>query len=258
MQSQISERVGQLREWLVSQGLDALLIPHEDEFLNEYTPVHLERLHWATGFTGSAGMAVIASDKAAMFVDGRYVVQVRKEVPGNLFEYRHLIEEPAIGWLAANLPEGARVGVDTRLHSAAWLARARQEVGAKIKLVALQENPVDTYWLDRPAASTSQVQLMSTELAGRNSADKRAQIAKLLDGADAVMLTALDSICWLLNIRGDDAPHTPIVLAHALLHSDSTVDLWIEENRLPQGFADHVGEGVRIHSPENLAENLSA
>src|SRR5690606_27210835 len=128
MQSVISQRVAQIRQWLEAEQLDALVIPHEDEYLGEYIPEHNERLLWATGFTGSAGAAVISRDKAAMFVDGRYVVQVRKQVPGDVFEYRHLIEEPPMHWVQEHLPAGSKIAVDPRLHSGAWLARVQQHL----------------------------------------------------------------------------------------------------------------------------------
>ncbi|MCQ1060686.1 aminopeptidase P family protein [Photobacterium sp. ZSDE20] len=258
MQAVISQRVAQIRQWLEANQLDALLIPHEDEYLGEYIPAHNERLHWATGFTGSAGMAVIARDKAAMFVDGRYVVQVRKQVPGDVYEYRHLIDEPPVQWALDNLSPNSKVAIDPRLHSAAWLTRTQIQVAGELELVSIGENPIELFWSDRPEATLSQAKLMGLDFVGQSSSDKRELIATEItkQKADAVLLTQLDSIAWLLNIRGNDVPSLPVLLSTALLHADQSVDFYIDPNRLPEGFATHVGEGVRVNTPEALETGL--
>lgn len=258
MQAVISQRVAQIRQWLEANQLDALLIPHEDEYLGEYIPAHNERLHWATGFTGSAGMAVIARDKAAMFVDGRYVVQVRKQVPGDVYEYRHLIDEPPVQWALDNLSPNSKVAIDPRLHNAAWLTRTQIQVAGELELVSIGENPIELFWSDRPEATLSQAKLMGLDFVGQSSSDKRELIATEItkQKADAVLLTQLDSIAWLLNIRGSDVPSLPVLLSTALLHADQSVDFYIDPNRLPEGFATHVGEGVRVNTPEALETGL--
>lgn len=258
MQTDIAQRVAQIRQWLTDNQLDALLIPHEDEYLGEYIPDHNERLHWATGFTGSAGMAVIGKDSAAMFVDGRYVVQVRKQVPGDVYEYRHLIEEPPVQWALDNLPQGSKVAIDARLHSAAWLARNTELVKGELELVCVEHNPIELYWHDRPAATLSTAKLMGFDFVGQSSTDKREQIAAVLkkQKADAALLTQLDSIAWLLNVRGSDVPSLPVLLSTALLHADESVDFFIDPTRLPAEFANHVGADVRVHAPEALEAAL--
>ncbi|MGF1727464.1 aminopeptidase P family protein [Photobacterium nomapromontoriensis] len=258
MQTDIAQRVALIRQWLTDNQLDAILIPHEDEYLGEYIPAHNERLHWATGFTGSAGMAVIGQDNAAMFVDGRYVVQVRKQVPGDVYEYRHLIEEPPVQWALDNLPQGSKVAIDARLHSAAWLARNTELVKGKLELVCIEQNPIELYWHDRPAATLSAAKLMGLDFVGQSSTDKREQIATVLkrQKADAALLTQLDSIAWLLNVRGSDVPSLPVLLSTALLHADESVDFFIDPARLPAEFASHVGAEVRVHAPENLEAAL--
>ncbi|WP_281545953.1 aminopeptidase P family protein [Grimontia sp. SpTr1] len=260
MHAIIAQRVDALRRWLEEQALDALIIPHEDEFLGEYIPEHNERLHWATGFTGSAGAAVIARDKAAMFVDGRYTVQVRKQVPDDIFEYRHLIEEPALQWLQDNLPQGSKVAVDPRLHSANWLASAKKQVEGKLDLVCVDTNPVDTAWHDRPAPLLTDARLMGTNIVGQNSEDKRREIGTAIakSGADAALLSQLDSICWLLNIRGGDVSRLPVVLASAIVNAKGEVTLFIDPARLPEGFSAHVSEGVSVQAPEALESALAA
>ncbi|HHF0559955.1 TPA: aminopeptidase P family protein [Vibrio antiquarius] len=260
MHNETLSRVNAIREWLIQHNIDALLVPHEDEYLGEYVPAHNERLHWLTGFTGSAGAAVITKDKAAIFVDGRYTVQVTKQVPGDLFEYRHLIEEPALDWVLDNLPTNASVAIDPRMHSSAWLDMAQAKLAGKLELNILTNNPIDELWHDRPAPVVSDVRLMPTEAVGQSSESKRQEIAQLVKkaGADSAVITALDSICWLLNVRGLDVSRLPVLLSHAILHSDSSVEYFLEPARLPADFDAHVGTGVTVHHPEALQSRLEA
>ncbi|EJX1092773.1 aminopeptidase P family protein [Vibrio vulnificus] len=260
MHKSTHERVVAIRTWLQQHNIDALLVPHEDEYLGEYVPDHNERLHWLTGFTGSAGAAVITQEKAAMFVDGRYTVQVTKQVPGDLFEYRHLIEEPALEWLQENLARGAAVAIDPRMHSAAWLNMAQAKLAGLLELNILDSNPIDELWHDRPQPVVSDVRLMSTEAVGQSSADKRANIAQLItkQGVDSAVITALDSICWLLNVRGLDVSRLPVLLSHAILHADGQVEFFLDPARLPEGFDVHVGQGVQVFHPELLQARLES
>lgn len=260
MHNETLSRVNAIREWLIQHNIDALLVPHEDEYLGEYVPAHNERLHWLTGFTGSAGAAVITKDKAATFVDGRYTVQVTKQVPGDLFEYRHLIEEPALDWVLDNLPTKASVAIDPRMHSSAWLDMAQAKLAGKLELNILTNNPIDELWHDRPAPVVSDVRLMPTEAVGQSSESKRQEIAQLVKkaGADSAVITALDSICWLLNVRGLDVSRLPVLLSHAILHADSTVEYFLDPARLPADFDAHVGTGVTVHHPEALQSRLEA
>ncbi|EID4333880.1 TPA: aminopeptidase P family protein [Vibrio parahaemolyticus] len=260
MHNDTLSRVNAIREWLAQHNIDALLIPHEDEYLGEYVPAHNERLHWLTGFTGSAGAAVITQDKAAIFVDGRYTVQVTKQVPSELFEYRHLIEEPALDWIQDNLTANASVAIDPRMHSSAWLDMAQAKLAGKLELNILSSNPIDELWHGRPAPVVSDVRLMPTEAVGQSSESKRKEIAQLVAkaGADSAVITALDSICWLLNVRGLDVSRLPVLLSHAILHADSSVEYFLDPARLPAEFAAHVGTGVTVHHPEALQSRLEA
>ncbi|NIY89661.1 aminopeptidase P family N-terminal domain-containing protein, partial [Vibrio campbellii] len=238
MHNDTQSRVNAIREWLAQHNIDALLVPHEDEYLGEYVPAHNERLHWLTGFTGSAGAAVITKDKAAIFVDGRYTVQVTKQVPADLFEYRHLIEEPALDWIKDHLANGASVAIDPRMHNSAWLDMAQAKLAGALELKILDSNPIDELWHDRPAPVVSDVRLMATEAVGQSSESKRQKIAELVKkaGADSAVITALDSICWLLNVRGLDVSRLPVLLSHAILHSDSSVEYFLDPARLPNEF----------------------
>ncbi len=258
MHSNTEQHLTAIRQWLVQQNLDALIVPHEDEYLGEYIPAHNERLHWLTGFTGSAGAAIVTQDKAAIFVDGRYTVQVTKQVPAALFEYRHLINEPALDWLVDNLAPGAKIAIDPRMHSGMWLEAAQAKLNKRHQTVILDSNPIDTLWNDRPQPVLSDVRLMANETAGRNSAEKRQQIAQLVQklGGDCAIITALDSICWLLNIRGLDVSRLPVLLSHAIIHDNGHVEFFIEPSRVPSNFAAHVGEGVTVFSPDRLQAQL--
>ncbi|MCS0291697.1 aminopeptidase P family protein [Vibrio alginolyticus] len=258
MHNDTQSRVNAIREWLAQHNIDALLVPHEDEYLGEYVPAHNERLHWLTGFTGSAGAAVITKDKAAIFVDGRYTVQVTKQVPADLFEYRHLIEEPALDWIKDHLANGASVAIDPRMHNSAWLDMAQAKLAGTLELKILDSNPIDELWHDRPAPVVSDVRLMATETVGQSSESKRQEISELVKkaGADSAVITALDSICWLLNVRGLDVSRLPVLLSHAILHSDSSVEYFLDPARLPAEFDAHVGAGVTVHHPEALQARL--
>jgi Xaa-Pro aminopeptidase len=258
MLTNTEQRLAAIREWLANNNIDALLVPHEDEYLGEYVPAHNERLHWLTGFTGSAGAAVITQEQAAIFVDGRYTVQVVKQVPSNLFEYRHLIEEPALDWIKDHLANGASVAIDPRMHNSAWLDMAQAKLSGTLELKILDSNPIDELWHDRPAPVVSDVRLMATEAVGQSSESKRQEIAELVKiaGADSAVITALDSICWLLNVRGLDVSRLPVLLSHAILHSDSSVEYFLDPARLPAEFDAHVGAGVTVHHPEALQARL--
>ncbi|HFB55054.1 MAG TPA: aminopeptidase P family protein, partial [Hellea balneolensis] len=194
-----------LRHQLVSLGLDGFLIPHEDEYNNEYLPDCNERLMWISGFTGSAGAAIVMADKAAVFVDGRYTLQVRSQVNEALFSYEQLEGHGVAHWLAAHVTSGMKIGYDPRLHSPDSLnilAKATHKVGGT--LVPVQTNPIDTAWDDRPDAPTAPFTIQPAELAGQEQAEKRALIGKLIQdkGADCAVITSPASIAWLLNIRG--------------------------------------------------------
>lgn len=258
MQKAISERIQKVRNWLKINNYNAIIIPHEDEFLGEYIPEHNERLAWITGFAGSAGAAIITQDTAAMFVDGRYTVQVTKQVPSDIFSYHHLIQEPPLVWASQNLPVGSKLAIDLNMHSASWFESAKEQLQGQIEIAAISSNPIDQLWKDRPAAKQSDMRLMDIETVGQSSHDKRQQIAAIINesNADAALLTQLDSICWLLNIRGLDISRLPVILSHAILYRDGSLDLFINPERIPQNFAQHVGDDVNIKPTEQLDESL--
>ena len=193
----IADRLGAVRVLLAQCGYDACLVPRADEYLGEYIPERNERLRWLSGFTGSAGLAVVLRDTAAIFVDGRYTAQVSSEVPPDLFEYHHLLDEPLADWLASVLPAGSRVACDPRLHSLRWFRAAQKTlVQAKVELVADTDNPIDRCWADRPAVVAQPALWLGDDLTGESSLSKRQRIAGTLVkcGCDAALLFAPDSI----------------------------------------------------------------
>ncbi|MBL8833112.1 MAG: aminopeptidase P family N-terminal domain-containing protein, partial [Rhodospirillales bacterium] len=256
-------RVDALRAELAKQKLDGFVLPRGDEHQGEYVSPRAERLEWLTGFTGSAGACVVLADRAAMFVDGRYTLQVRTQVDAGTFEYRHLVEEPPSDWLAANAPKDGRIGYDPWFHSSDSVERLRQACErAGAKLVPVQRNPVDAVWQGQPVAPLSPARPHPIALAGKSSEDKRAELAAKLrkDGIAAAVVTAPDSLAWLLNIRGADVPHTPLALGFAILHADENrpLDLFIDGRKLILETRAHLGNRVRVAPVDALDRALEA
>jgi Xaa-Pro aminopeptidase len=242
-------RLDALRKELARQGLDGFVVPISDEHLSEYVGGYAQRLAWLTGFGGSAGTAAVLKDKAAMFVDGRYTLQVRDQVDGKLYEYRSVPQDSLAEWLAANAGEGARVGFDPWLHTAGWAkaaGKALKDAGAE--LVPVERNPIDAVWQDRPEPSAAPAFVQDEALAGRSSADKRAEVAEWLkaEKLDAAVISALDSVAWLLNVRGADVDRTPVALSYVIAHADGTADWFIAPGKVPPEVAAHLGNAVRV------------
>lgn len=250
-----AQRLGDLRQELKRIGLDGFIVARADEHLGEYVPASAERLAWLTGFTGSAGLAVVLMDKAAVFTDGRYVLQVAEETDGSLWERRHVIEEPPSGWLAANSAEGAKIGYDPLLISEEGLARYSD---AGLAMVAVDQNPIDAIWTDRPVPPAAPVEPHSLTYAGRSATEKREEIAALLREAkqDAAVISDPASIAWLLNIRGADVPFTPFALGFALLHADAATELFMDPAKLPEATRTWLGNTVSLAGREALAPAL--
>ena len=252
-------RLAALRKELGRQKLDGFLVPRADEFQGEYVPPRAERLAWLTGFTGSAGLALVLAERAAVFVDGRYTLQVRDEVDGGLYEYRHLTDEPPEAWLAQHLPAGGRLGYDPWLHTADGLVSIREAVERRGgQLVPCERNPVDAVWTDQPAAPIAPVVAHPIQYAGREAAEKRAAIGAELEkaGIDAAVISQPASLAWLLNIRGADVPRTPLPLGFALAHRDGTVELFMEPLKLVPGIESHLGNGVSVSPPSEFGRAL--
>ena len=257
----IEQRLAMVRTLMAETNYDALIVPRADEYLGEYIPPHNERLLWISDFTGSAGLVIVLRDRAAIFVDGRYTVQVGQQVSSELFEYHHLVEEPHANWLSQQLPEGARVAYDPRMHTLQWQKTTQATLNKKSQsLVPDVDNLIDRSWVDRPEARIDPALLLAEEFTGESSASKRTRIAQVLvdKGADAALIFAPDSVSWLLNIRGTDVPMLPLVQSFAMLAADGSVRLFIDPGRVPKGLIEHVGEGLQIYSESEAEGILSA
>ena len=248
-----------LRARMAEQGLDGFLVPHEDEHQNEYLPEANERLAWISGFTGSAGAAVVLSDRAAIFTDGRYTVQVRAQTDGDLFERVDLAALP--DWLEG-APAGSVIGYDPRLHSPDALSVLRRAVlKAGGELRAVDANPLDLAWGDdRPAQPSAPVAPHEDRYAGESHADKRTRIGRAVAqaGADVVLLTAPASIAWLFNIRGGDVIRTPLPLAQAILEADGRARLFLDPRKVTNELPGWLGDTVSIEDPDGLPMALDA
>jgi len=256
-----TDRLTTLRAAMRAAGVDAYLIPHGDEHQGEFNAPYAERLKWLTGFTGSAGIAIAMGDRAAIFVDGRYTLQVRDQVDGTLYQYRHMIEEPASAWLAENVKAGQKIGFDPRLHTPAGLHRleeATMKVGAA--LVPLADNLIDKVWAGQPRRPQAPVMVYPEKFAGRSSAEKRGLVASVLkgEGMDAFFFTALDSIAWLFNIRGADVEFSPLTYAHALLFTDGKAQLFIDAAKITPEVKAHLGADVTLAPYDGLDGALTA
>ena len=257
--SELPGRLSRLRALMDSQSLDAVLVPRGDEHLGEYVPPSAERLAWLTGFTGSAGLAVALKNKAALFADGRYTLQAVQQTPPGLYEQKHLVRDPVAGWLKEQLPSGAKVGYDPWLHASSAIEALQTDLAAGgIDLVALDRNPIDAIWTDRPAPPLAPIVPHLMTYAGQESADKRGSLADALGkaGSGAAVLTQPDSIAWLLNVRGGDVPNAPLPLSFAVLKADGRVELFVDDRKLTQPTRTHLGDGVDIAPPSAFGTAL--
>ena len=259
-------RLAALRQELVRAGLDGFVVPISDEHMSEYVGAYAQRLEWLTGFGGSAGTAVVLADGglpvgAAMLVDGRYRLAVRDQVDGALYAYEDVPATSPGQWLAAHAPKGARIGYDPWLHSRGWVRATQRalEKGQGAELVAVEHDPVDAVWADRPAPSSAPAMPHPLAYAGVASAAKRAAVAAWLrdEGLDAVVISALDSVAWLLNIRGSDVVRTPVTLAFAIAHADGSAELFLAPEKVTPALVAHLGEAVRIAPYRGFAGALA-
>ena len=254
-------RLDALRKELARQGLDGFVVPISDEHMSEYVGAYAQRLAWLTGFGGSAGTAAVLKDKAAIFVDGRYTVQVRDQVDGRLFEYKSVPADSIGAWLAENSGSGARIGYDPWLHSAGWANAVGRELAAVgAELVPVESNPIDAVWEDQPAPSSAQAFVQQDEHAGRSSSDKRSEVAAWLRDRklDAAVISALDSIAWLLNIRGADVDRTPVALSYVVAHADGTAELFIAPEKVTPELVRHLGNAVTVRPRSEFEAALSS
>ncbi len=251
-----AHKIAALRARLAEAGVDGFLVPRADEYLGEYVPAAGERLAWLCGFTGSAGLAVVLSDAAALFTDGRYTTQAAQQSDPAIWQQRHITENPPGEWLKQHAA-GRRVGYDPWLHSEAGLRRLAAE---GVDLVPLPENPLDAVWTGRPPPPLAAAVPHPLEYAGLAAAEKCAAAAQALraSGDAAAVLADPHSAAWLLNIRGSDLENTPLALAFALLHQDARVELFLDPVKVPPATLAHLGNGVQVRPRAELPAALAA
>ena len=254
-------RVAALRDALKRRGLDGFIVPHADRYQNEYVPPSDERLAWISGFTGSAGTAIVLAERAALFVDGRYTLQAREQVAPDLFELVHLTETTPDQWIEKTLGEGAKLGYDPWLHTiegAEKLAKACVAAGAT--LVPAEPNPLDAVWTDRPAAPLGAVVLHEQKFSGEAAAKKleriRGELAKLK--ADALVVGDPQAACWAFNIRGSDVAHTPLALAVAIVPREGRPSLYVDGRKLSDAVRDALAAVAELREPDAFAGDLKA
>ena len=255
-----TSRVKALRTLLIRQGLDALIVPRADEHQGEYVPPSAERLRWLTGFTGSAGLAIITRKSAALFVDGRYTVQARAEVDCELFELPELPRNRMSEWLLGKLGKAASVGFNPWLHTFNEIETWRGHLAEReVKLKPTSRNLVDQIWgKDRPPSPTHRVIPHPLKHAGRSAADKIADVQAVLreDNQHAAVLTLPDSIAWLFNIRGSDVAHNPVALAFALVTVSGKPELFITPEKLDREARQHLEPVAKIVDPSGLSTRM--
>lgn len=256
----VADRTRALRSAMAKAKIDAYLVPRSDEFQGEYVPACAERLRWLTGFTGSAGLAAVTRKAAMLMIDGRYTVQARAETDTNVFEPSLLPRPRLAEWLLDHLAKGAVVGFDPWLHTCAEVSRLKAALGAKdIVLKPLGRNLVDQLWgRERPAPPNAPVREHPVALAGADASEKLADLQKTLKQADqhAALLTLADSICWLLNIRGADVAHNPVVRAYALVPAAGKAELYVDSTKITAEVKTHLASVAKVVAPAQLTSRL--
>jgi Xaa-Pro aminopeptidase len=256
-----AERVARLREELKAGKLDGFVVPRADRQQNEYLPASEERLAWLSGFTGSAGAAVVLFDRAAVFVDGRYTVQVAAQVDASVFSIEHLVETPPAEWLRQNLKGGERIGYDPWLHTsegAEKLRKACADAGAE--LVAVETNPIDALWGDRPKPPPEPITLRDIKYAGESAPDKLARIREDITKAraDALLVSDAQNVAWTFNIRGSDIAHTPLALAFALIPREGRPRLYVDPAKLGGAERNALSQIAELRSDGDLTSDLKS
>jgi len=256
----LTARLSAFREELLRRQLTGFVIPRADSQQNEYVPPSDERLAWLTGFTGSAGMAVVLINRAAVFVDGRYTIQAAKQVDTAAWTIESLIEPPPESWISGHLNTGDRLGFDPWLHTSAAaerLAKACEKAGAE--LVAVDSNPVDSVWTERPAPPLGPVKIHPLQFAGESESDKleriRGEIARL--NVNALVLSDSHAVAWTFNIRGADVAHTPLPLSYALVPKDGRATIFIDHRKLSNSVRDHLEKNATVEEPDALVPRLT-
>ena len=248
-----------LRAEFKRRGLDGFVVPRSDRQQNEYLPASEERLAWLTGFTGSAGAAIVLAERAALFVDGRYTLQATAQVDEKLFAIEHLVDNPPEQWLEQNLKSGGKLGYDPWLHTSESADRLRKAcITAGAELVAVDDNPIDALWSDRPAPPVGSVSLRDIKLAGESVADKLRRIQGELKKlrADASVVSDPQNVAWAFNIRGSDVAHTPLALAFSVIPREGKPALYVDPAKLDNMTRAALEETATVRAPDDLERDL--
>lgn len=263
-QNKSSQKLENLRAEMKTAKVDAFLIPREDEWQGEYVPERAQRLSWLTGFTGSAGLALVTKDKAAVFSDSRYTLQLKQQLNGSSYEgitHDHAKNQTPKDWLVTALKKGNVVGYDPKLHTSAQISELEEVLNEHgIRLEPVADNLVDNVWDNQPDHPDAGVTIFPDTLSGETVEDKVKRVLNVLEQqeSDAAFITAPDSIAWLLNIRGNDVPHVPVVLSYLLVHSDGTLDWFVPENKISDDLQKHLGDNAFIYPLEDIQDVLDA
>jgi Xaa-Pro aminopeptidase len=255
------ERIKALQSQLKSRKLKGFLVPHSDEHQNEYLAPQFERLAWLTGFAGSAGTAVVLEKEAALFVDGRYTLQARAQTDKALFEVLQTPEAKPSSWIAGKLGKGAALGYDPSLHTVKEIERLTETLAKSgIKLTPVEPNLIDLIWQDRPKPAATAVVPHGVEYSGRSAQEKIRDVQAVLaaETSDAVLLTLLDSIAWLFNIRGGDIKHTPVALAFAIVPATGRPTLFVDPGKIGDNVKGEIRETADLAEPGELMARLKA
>ncbi len=259
-----TSKLSKVRDYLAKEGLGGILVPRTDEHQSEYVSAYAQRLSWLTGFTGSAGTALVMKEKALIFVDGRYTLQAREEVNEKLFEVVELAKISVNGWIQENFPPKSQLAYDPQLHTLSAVRSLSISCQSRKSFLApVNPNPIDCIWQDQPSPPLSPLTPHTLQFSGQSLQEKCRQCAAHIyaAGADAAILTLADSICWLFNVRGADVEYTPVSLAYAILYKDSSAEVFIDTRKLTNKVREHLGNTVTIkpHSAfQSSLQQLSA
>ena len=260
----INERIDRLRSWMKENGFTAFVFPSSDPHNSEYVADHWKSREWISGFSGSAGTAVVTLEHAALWTDSRYFIAAEKELNGTGFQLMKLRVEgtPSVSeWLASELStyENAVVGLDGNVNSFTEVAAMEQELATKGNItVRTDADPMAELWTDRPVIPDNMVSLHPLEYSGESTSSKVSRVRKhLLDcGADGLLVTALDEIAWVLNLRGSDVHCNPVFVSYLLI-SPENITLYINNVKLPEEVKAYlVSEHIDVQAYESVVEGL--
>ena len=254
------ERLLTLRAEIKKQGLSGFILPRTDEFQNEFLASYAERLAWLTGFTGSAGTAIILEDKAAVFSDGRYMIQLKNQINKNLYSIENIVETKIGEWISNHAAPESKIGYDVWLYTPKQLDAIQEKIeDQSIQLVPVESNPIDYLWHDQPARPKKPVTIFPDDIAGQSAQEKRNKIATQIKekNCTACLLTVCDSICWLLNLRGSDIEYSPLMLSYAIVYADGSLDWFIDREKLSDDVTGALGSNVYIFPFDKIEERIN-